>query len=261
MKKSVLLSSMFVAAALVSQAALAEVKVRAGTGTSTYELGGDYTHAKSTYSPTAVGATFSWDTGATGAYVDLAYSSGTGKHDGWATAGVTSPVCGGSCGNVASPSNNFKREDFALTGGVVFLNQDNGIAGNVYLGIKTGSTTLGAENAVLPWTEEKFDTAGFIFGGGASFPIAQGRAGSVGVNGGLGLMGATWKDNAGFSAKANTAVGVSLGANYTFPITSMFGVTADYKYQSYSYNFGDTTTPFKVDEKFSTLMGFLYVKF
>jgi len=254
MKKSVLLSSMFVAAALVSQAAYAEVKIRAGTGTATYELGGDYTKAKSTYNPTAFGVTYSSDIASnSGWYIDGSYSSGTGKHDGWAALGT--------------PSESFKREDFALTGGVVFLNQENGIAGNIYMGIKTGSTKLGANQAAIataftnPWSEETFDTAGLIFGGGASFPIAQGRAGSVGVNGGLGLMGATWKDNAGFSAKANTAVGVSLGASYTFPITSMFGVTADYKYQSYSYNFGDTTTPFKVDEKFSTLMGFLYVKF
>lgn len=137
MKKSVLMSSMFVAAALVSQSALAEVKLRAGAGTSTYELGGDYTHAKSTYSPTAVGATFSWDTGTTGAYVDVAYSSGTGTHDGWATANSPTTICGGtSCGNVASPNEGFKRSDWALTGGAVFLNPNSGIAGNIYVGLK-----------------------------------------------------------------------------------------------------------------------------
>ncbi len=261
MKKTLLISSLCVAAALVSQSALAEVKIRAGAGSATYELGGDYTHAKSTYSPASVGATFSWGSGTTGGYVDLAYSGGTGTHDGWATANVNSTVCGGSCGNLASPDEDFQRQDFALTGGVVFLNQNNGIAGNVYVGLKSGSTTLGAKNAGLPWTEETFDTAGFIVGGGASFPIAGGRAGSVGVNLGLGIMSATWKDNNGFEAKASSAVGGSIGANYTFPFSSHFGVTADYKYQSYSYNFGDTTTPFTVSERFSTLMGTLYVKF
>jgi len=259
MKKSLLMSGLCVAAALMSQSALAEVKIRAGAGSSTYELSGDYITAKSTYSPATIGATFSWGSGATGGYVDLAYSGGTGTHDGWAYIGA--------------PEQSFKRSDIALTGGVVFLNQNNGIAGNVYVGLKGGSTTLGANSAALitnlgysastTWTEEKFDTAGIIFGGGVSFPIAGGRAGSAGVNLGIGIMSATWKDNsvAGFDVKSNTAVGGSVGVNYTFPFSSHFGVTADYKYQSYSYNFGDTATPFTVDEKFSTLMGTLYVKF
>ncbi len=263
MKKSILVSSLFVAAAMVSQSALAEVKIRAGAGSSTYELGGDYTKAKSTYNPTAVGVTYSSDIASnSGWYVDLAYSSGSGKHDGWATANAATTICGGtSCGNAASPNEDFKRSDYAVTGGVVFLNPENGIAGNVYIGLKGGSTTLGAQHAALAWTEETFDSVGFIFGGGASFPVAGGRAGSVGVNAGLGVMGATWKDNNGFNAKAKTAVGGSIGANYTFPFTQNFGVTADYKYQAYSYNFGDTAHPFTVNEKFSTLMGFLYVKF
>lgn len=262
MKKSVLMSSLFVAAALVSQSALAEVKIRAGAGTSTYELGGDYTKAKSTFTPTAIGVTFSSDTSAAGAYLDLSYSSGSGQHDGWATANSPTTICGGtSCGNVASPNEDFKRSDYAVTGGAVFLNQNTGVAGNVYVGLKGGSTKLSAQRAGLAWTEETFDSVGVIFGGGASFPVAGGRAGSVGVNAGLGIMGATWKDNNGFNAKAKSAVGGSIGANYTFPFTQNFGVTADYKYQSYSYKFGDTANPFTVNEKFSTLMGLLYAKF
>jgi hypothetical protein len=256
MKKSLLISGLFVTAALVSQSALAEVKIRAGTGSSSYELGGDYIKAKSTYHPTSVGVTFSSDSSANGAgYVDLSFSSGSGHHDGWTTIG--------------DPSESFKRQDFALTGGAVFLNQNNGIAGNVYVGLKTGSTTLDANKARIaaagytyPWSEEKFDTAGVVFGGGASFPVAGGRAGSVGVNVGLGIMSATWKDNSGhFDQKSKSAIGGSIGANYTFPFTSNFGVTADYKYQSYSYKFGDASPQFTVDEKFSTLMAFLYVKF
>jgi hypothetical protein len=259
MKKTLLVSSLFVATALVSQSALAEVKIRAGGGSSTYELGGDYITAKSTYNPTALGITFSSDAGTNAGYLDLSYSSGSGKHDGWAKYGT--------------PSESFKRSDFALTGGVVFLNQNNGIAGNVYVGVKTGTTTLGANKAALigpgpyttttAWTEETFETAGVIFGGGASFPIAGGRAGSVGVNVGLGIMGATWKDNsaAGYNVKADTAIGGSLGASYTFPFNSNFGVVADYKYHSYSYNFGTSANPFKVNERISTLSGYLYAKF
>lgn len=262
MNKALLMYGLGIATVLVSQSALAEVKIRAGAGSSTYELSGDYIRAKSTYRPVSVGVTFSSDTSVNGAYLDLSYSSGTGHHDGWATANAP---CGytANCAftNAASPDEEFKRSDFALTGGLVFLNQDNGIAGNVYVGLKTGATTLGAQKAALPWTEEAFDTTGIIIGGGASFPVAGGRAGFVGVSAGIGLMGATWKDSTGYYVKAKSAVGGSIGASYTFPFTPSFGVTADYKYQAYSYNFGDTANPFTVDEKFSTLMGTLYVKF
>jgi hypothetical protein len=259
MKKTLLISSLFVATALVSQSALAEVRIRAGAGSYTYELGGDYITAKSTYNPTMVALTFSSDTGANAGYLDISYSGGSGKHDGWTKYGT--------------PSENFKRSDFALTGGVVFLNQNNGIAGNVYVGIKTGTTTLGAQKAALEgpgpytpttsWTEETFTTSGVIFGGGASFPIASGRAGSVGVNVGLGIMGAKWKDNStsGYSASADTAVGGSLGVSYTFPFSSNFGVTADYKCHSYSYNFGTTANPFTIRERIGTLGATLYAKF
>jgi hypothetical protein len=262
MKKSLLITSMFIAAAFASQSAMAEIKLRVGKASSSYELGGDYVPAKSTYSPTNFGVTFSSDTSTNGAYLDLGYSTGSGTHNGWATANARTTACGGvTCGNVASPNEEFKRSDFALTGGVVFLNPNNGIAGNVYIGLKTGSTTLGAAHAAVAWTQETFDTVGMIFGGGASFPVAGGRAGSVGVNVGLGIMGATWKDTTGYNVKANSALGGSLGASYTFPFTPNFCVTADYKYHSYSYKFGTTAVPFTVSEKISTLGASLYAKF
>lgn len=254
MKKTILISSML-AAALASHSAFAEVKIRVGGGSSSYQLDGDYITAKSDYNPTSAGITFSSDTGANAGYVDFSYSGGSGKHDGWKKYGT--------------PSESFKRTDYALTGGVVFLNQNNGIAGNVYVGIKSGKTTLGANKAVIalyyvnPWSEETFETTGVIFGGGASFPIAGGRAGSVGVNVGLGIMGATWKDNstAGYSVKADTAVGGSLGASYTFPFSQNFGVTADLKYHSYNYKFGSSSNPFTVREKISNFGVSLYAKF
>lgn len=260
MKKLLLISSLFAVAALASQTAQAEVKLRAGVASSTYSLGGDYVEAKSSYTPKTLGLTFAADNGF---YVDLAYSGGTGKHDGWAVANAPTTICGGTgCGNVASPDEDFKRKDMALIFGGSMLNPNNGIAGTVYVGLKTGKTTLGAQNAALFWTEETFDTSGFVFGGGASFPIASGRAGSVGVNAGLGIMGAKWKDNTGFSVKAKTAVGFSFGVNYTYPITSNFGVTVDYKGNAYGYTFGeDTSNPFKVNETISALGATLYAKF
>lgn len=259
MKKSILMSSMFVAAALVSQSAMAEFKIRAGAGASSYELGGDYTGASSDYTSVNLGLTFATDGGF---YVDLAGSSGSGKHDGWATANAPTTICGStSCGNVASPDEDFKREDYALIVGKSFLNPNNGIAATFYAGLKGGSSTLGAKNAGVSWTEDTFDTAGVVFGGGASFPIASGAAGAVGVNLGIGVMEAKWKDDTGFSVTSNTAVGFSLGASYTFPFTSNFGVVADYKLNAYDYKFGDTANPFTVKETFSTLGASLYAKF
>lgn len=244
MKKPLLMSSMFVAAALVSQSALAEFKIRAGAASTSYELSGDYITAKSDYTPINVGLTYAADNGF---YVDLAVSSGSGEHDGWTMFGA--------------PSEDFKRQDYALIAGKSFLNQNSGIAGTFYAGLKGGSTTLGAQNAGLSWTEEKFDTVGVVFGGGASFPIAQGSAGAVGVNLGLGIMTANWNDNAGFDVDSDTAVGGSFGVSYTFPFTSSFGIVADYKYNAYSYDFGGTANPFTVKEKISALGASLYAKF
>lgn len=263
MKKLLLISGVCAAAVFASQAAQAEVKVRAGVASSTYTLGGDYTAAKSDYTPVSVGLTFAADNGM---YVDLAVSGGTGKHDGWAIANAPTTICGSTnCGNVSSREEDFKRSDVALIVGASRLNPDNGIASTFYVGLKAGNTTLGAQNAFLPagtgWEEETFDTAGLVFGGGMSFPIASGRAGSVGVNAGLGLMGAKWKDNTGFDIKAKTAVGFSFGANYTYPITSNFGVTVDYKGNAYSYEFDNAGTPFKVNETISALGATLYLKF
>lgn len=259
MKKILLIPVLCAVAALVSQTAQAEVKIRAGVASSTYTLGGDYTPAKSSYNPMNLGLTFAGDSGF---YVDMAVSGGTGKHDGWAVAKAPTTICGGTfCNNLAAPAEDFKRSDLALTLGASKLNPNNGIAGTFYVGLKGGSTTLGAQHAGLAWKEETFDTAGLVFGGGASFPIASGRAGAIGVNAGLGLMGATWKDSTGWSMKAKTAVGVSFGVNYTYPITSHFGVTADLKGNTYSYEFDNAGTPFKVNESISAIVATVYAKF
>lgn len=252
MKKLLLMSGLCAISALASQTAQAEVKVRAGAVSSTYTLGGDYITAKSSYNPTALGLTFAADNGM---YVDLAVSNGTGKHDGWAKWGT--------------PAESFKRSDLALIVGASVLNQDTGNAGTFYVGIKTGKTTLGANQSVIalhyanPWSEETFDSAGLVFGGGGSFPIAAGDKGTIGVTAGLGVMGATWKDNstAGYNVKAKTAVGFSFGASYTFPLTSNIGLVGDYKYNSYNYKFGSIANPFEVKESISALGLNIYAKF
>jgi len=260
MKKSLLISGMFIAATFASQSALAEVKLRVGAASSDYKLSGDYIQATSSYSPITAGLTFASDSGF---YVDLAYTDGKGKHDGWKTANFPTIACGStSCFNAASASEDFKRNDYALIFGGSHLNRDNGVATTVYVGLKGGQTTLDAQRAAVAWKSETFDTVGVVFGGGASFPISQGKAGAVGVNLGLGVMGGTWKDTTGFSAKAKTTIGYSLGASYTYPITSNFGVAVDYKLNAYNYKFawsGNRTV--SITEGISTLGATAYVKF
>ncbi len=262
MKKSLLLSSLCIAAVFVSQTAQAEIKIRAGVASSTYTLGGDYVDAESSYNPTNFGLTWAADNGM---YIDVALSGGSGDHNGWAVANAPTTICVGevSCGNAASPSAPFERSDAALIFGMSFLNPNSGIAGTIYTGLKTGTTTLGANKPVtnLLWTEETFEATGVVFGGGASFPIAAGKAGSIGVSLGLGVMQATWQDNTGFAIDADFAVGFSYGVSYTYPITSMFGVVADIKGNSYSYEFDYFGTPFTVDETVSSIGVSLYAKF
>ncbi len=92
MKKSLLLSSLCIAAVFVSQTAQAEIKIRAGVASSTYTLGGDYVAAKSSYNPTNFGLTWAADNGM---YIDVALSGGSGDHNGWAVANAPTTICGG----------------------------------------------------------------------------------------------------------------------------------------------------------------------
>ena len=76
-------------------------------------------------------------------------------------------------------------------------------------------------------------------------------------------MGANWQDNNGYDVDADFALGFSLGASYTYPFTSKFGIVADVKYNKYSYDFSTSSTKptFTVDEDISALGVSLYAKF
>lgn len=259
MKKTIALTTLLAAAALIPMTAQAEMRVRAGVGSYTYSLGGDYTNGESQYKPATFGLTFA---GNDGFYLDMAVTNGSGTHSGWATANAPTTICGGtSCGNVASPNEDFKRNDYSVIMGASSLNPETGTATTFYLGLKGGKTTLGAKNAGLAWTEETFSNIGMVFGGGWSVPLDAGNMGVLGLNLGMGVMGAKWEDNNGFSTKSKTAVGFSYGLSYTLPLTSDIGVTVDYKGNKYVFNFGDTANPFKVNETFSGLGASVYFKF
>lgn len=248
MKKLLLLSSIFTAALFTAQSAMAEVRLRAGVASATYNLTGDYGKTEAKYHPISLNATYAFDNGM---YIDVGYTGGSGTHDGWA------PV---------SPDEKFKRSDVALTFGASKLNQNNGLAGTVYVGLKTGKTELSAPAwyTSTGFSVDKFTTSGLIFGGGISYPIAGGAGGTVGGNIGLGLMGNKWEDDKGYSVKATGAFGGSIGVSYTYAFSDMAGVMADYKIQSYTYNFdnkGVAPDPYVVHEKINALGVSVYVKF
>jgi hypothetical protein len=93
-----------------------------------------------------------------------------------------------------------------------------------------------------PWTRDTFDNSGIFFGGGYGFPAAGGQ---IGLNGALAFMSGKWTDDVGFNNEADFTVGFSFGLSYTYTFGKNFGVTADYKMQRYSYDFGlySTTGP------------------
>lgn len=236
MKKTFLLSSLCIAVAFASQSAQADVKVRAGASSTSYKLSGDYRPSTSNYTPATVGATYITRDGL---YIDLAYTGGTGTHDGYARAASPS-----------FPSEEFQRSDISLIIGSGY--NALGYPATVYAGLKSGTTKLGAAKpkaagavyggTTVDWQWDTFTTTGIVFGGGVSFPIERGEFGIVGVNLGLGLMGTKWQDDSvsGIFMRNSASFGYSYGLSYTYPITSDFGVVADYKSNQYQYEFDAT---------------------
>lgn len=246
MSKLFLRTSMFAVAALFAQAAMADAgfKVRGGVASNNYDLevtcSGCTGKVTSKYTSTNLGLTYVTPIGL---YFDLSGSTGSGDHDLYTT------------------SQPFKRTDQAFVVGMSGLGP-----ASVYVGYKSGTTDISAPPSLAPFTKDTFTAKGLILGGGAGFPLGEGgRAGAIGVNAGIGLMKANWKEDGNFplDINAKTAVGFSFGASYTYPITSNFGVTADVKYNSYSYDFSDSNggATFKIDEKITAIGASVYAKF
>ena len=255
MKKSLWITSLFALAAMTSQAALADVKLRAGVANTSYSVEFDGTYNNKTsnadYKATNFGVTF---IAADGLYLDLAMSGGDGTHDLWNNVFPASNY----------PEQEFERSDSALILGKSTVRED-GSGATVYIGLKSGVTKLSAAG-VNPtqtsvwWDEDKFESAGLVFGGGLSFPMSSG--GTFGINGGMGLMSATWSDDSGYSEDADYAIGLSFGMSYTHPINDNFGIVLDYKGNSYNYTFAaETASEFTVPEKSGAFGINLYAKF
>ncbi|MDH4190433.1 MAG: hypothetical protein OEW21_09530 [Betaproteobacteria bacterium] len=248
MKKLILGATFAGFAAAASHAAFADegvIRARLVVSSNNYELSFDdkapYANrsAKSSYSMTGLGLTA---VSAGGAYIDfVAQNSGSAKHDLW--------------NNLAGnpPPQAFKREEAAVTLGVSTRMGEG--ASSAFLGYKTGTSTLDAPPLTFTWTKDIFESSGLFFGGGFAFPALNGN---IGLNGALALMSGKWTDNdvPPYNNKADTTVGFSFGASYSYMFTGNVGMSIDWKYNAYSYNFAvySVTVPaYTVTEKINSI--------
>lgn len=262
MRKLFLIAGVSAGALVFAQAAAADgsFKIRAGQASTTYtaDYSGFITSYKgdsgtANYTATTYGFTY---TTPVGIYFDLSGSGGSGTHDSWRA--------------ITSAPQDFKRNDAQFVVGLPV-----GSSTSFYFGYKTGTTKmaapkgtfdpgLGATGGNIGWSQDTFTAQGIIFGGGTGIPLGEdGRAGVIGLNAGLGVMKANWKDDSCcYSVDADIAVGFSLGASYTYQFTPHFGATVDYKYNSYSYDFNaGMTNEFKIGEKTSAVGASLFATF
>jgi len=240
---------------LIMQDATADeiIKLRAGASNNAYELDlipvngvSQVPFASTSYSGTNYGITFLLGESA---YIDIAGSTGTGTY------------------NRPTYVGNLQRNDTAVILGMNAGSMSS-VIGNFYFGYKSGETKLNPP-ATAPNGSSNLDfvASGMVLGGGLGIPLADGKAGLLGINLGLGIMGAKYdQQNVGSApnstAHADTAFGFNYGLLYTFPFTKNFGITLDYKNTSYVYTFDSgLTTQTEIDEKVTSTLASLYVKF
>jgi hypothetical protein len=126
-------------------------------------------------------------------------------------------------------------------------------------GLRRGKTTLAAPRGgtvpagVITWSKDFFDSRGVFFGAAWGMPAL---GGSISVSGALALMGGKWTDDVTFSSEADSTVGFSLNASYTYRFAQAWGVTADYRFQTYNYAFNQNSAvflPYDVTEKINSI--------
>jgi hypothetical protein len=202
--------------------------------------------AKSTYLAENLGLTW---ISPKGIYVDVSGQvSGHATHDLWKDSTVTK-------------EQDFTHDSYTLTGGYSH-GFASGISVSGFGGYTYAKTTLAAPiGATVPtsagprvilFSKDIFESDGIFLGVGAGIPALRGQfSGSVAVAG----MKGKWKDDNGFNNSATTTVGFSLGGGYTYPITPSLGITADLRYQQYSYDFGASNTPaaYTITEKVTSV--------
>jgi hypothetical protein len=239
-----------VAAGLLSPAAQAQQTFRAygGLALTNYSIkfdnnapnfggGGNYQNktAKADYLAPIVGVTW---VSPQRIYVDASYQTSlSSDHDLWT--------------NITSQKQDFSRSSYTVTGGYVHvLTNGNTISG--FGGLTGGKSKLKAPRPPLTWSEDVFTSNGVFAGAAWGMPAL---GGSISISGAIALMRGKWTGDDGYLAEADSTVGFSVGAGYTYRITPAWGVTADLKIQNYSYTFNPpgTALDYKVKENTAAL--------
>jgi hypothetical protein len=250
MKKNINASVMAITLVFASSAVMAEdsIKVRAGFANNNYELNLEdgSTFVGGPVKTTNLGITFL--TSETG-YVDISISSGSGD-----STETLYP----------RPAYALDRSDFAIVFGSNKLHDDGKVT-NMYIGYKSGETTMVSPEDASWWGNTiNFEAAGLVVGGGLAIPVPIG--GAVSLTGGLGLMSGDYSysltSGYAYSKTADYTFGFSYGIGYTYPINNSVGVSVDYKASSYSYTFdAGLSTEEILDEKISGVGVSIYAKF
>jgi len=168
------------------------------------------------YTAIPIGITVLFDSGM---YADLAYQSSSGDASfAW-----------------SSESPDFSRSEVTATVGTRMKNF------SAFLGYKQGETETDWPAGLSP---DVFESAGFVFGVGYSIPLNKS---AISITGGLGLLTGEYTFAPGQSLESDATFGYSFGLGYNYVLGRNWSVGADYKWNSYDYEFVDGT----ISEEFS----------
>jgi len=203
---------------------------------------GPYTYANrnATASYVALNLGGTW-VSSMGIYVDLsAQKSLSAKHGMW------SDIPGGD-------KQDFSHDTYTLTGGYAY-GLAKGVTVSGFGGGIFGRTELSVpSSAGFGFTKDEFDSRGFFIGAGAGIPALGGQ---VSGSGAIAFMRGKWTDDSGsYDNKADATRGLSLGGAYTYRLTETLGLTADVRFQQYSYDFKSqlAVNPYTVKERIVSL--------
>lgn len=234
MKKLGLLAAL----ALASTASFADTsfRVRGGYTFGDYELSSDVQPLyDAEYTGVPLGLTLIFDNGM---YADV----------------LVSNVSGDANGDDTDETGDFDRDDTTLTFGWRVENF------SFFVGYKKGESTTEFEFAPGFSAADTFESEGVVAGAGISFPSGSHN---FSITGGLGFMEGTYTyeetGSPDFDVDADFTLGYSLGLAYSYSFNSNFAITADYKWQSYDFEFSDFDITLTEDfSGFSLLAGYRF---
>lgn len=214
--------------ATCAQADEGVVRAKVSTGLSHYSssttTNGDIS---SNYATIGVGVSYIWPSNT--------FADFTTKRSFLDAAYVTQYIAAGQ----TTANQTFSRVENTVTVGMPLKNGLQGNAGLFFNETNFGFNQLGQTGQF----SQKMQ--GLSAGIGKGIALAEGNAGSVGLNGGLALLNASYSDKSGVVSSSNLSYGISLGAAYNYVLNKTISLSADAKYQSYFIKYSN----FSADER------------